>query len=339
MFDPRKLIAEFIGTAILVFVAVGTATLVVRVQVVRDQLLGRCGHHRAGLRSGADGPRLRHRAHLGMSCEPGGLARIRGGRPDEGYRGRWGTGWPRWPAASPGPTPCGRFSPGRPCYSKNVQGLGADGYGSASRIHLAAGSAFAVEAILTFIFVMVILFATSKVARGGLGRPGHRGGAGVRPPGRASPSPVPASTRPAASGRPWWSGELRSSQLWLFIVAPLVGGFIAAMVYGLMTRNATMDVPADAVPPDDGLSTEQAADLAGRPGPGPEAPVPSRSPRRRGTMDRIDRRTFLATGIKTGAALAAIGAAADAVVEADAPATASAPGAPIGRVHRGRRSA
>ena len=27
MFDPRKLVAEFVGTAILVFAAVGTATL------------------------------------------------------------------------------------------------------------------------------------------------------------------------------------------------------------------------------------------------------------------------------------------------------------------------
>ena len=54
---------------------------------------------------------------------------------------------------------------GSPIYSKSVQGLGADGYGSASKIHLGVGSAFAVEAILTFIFVMVILFATSKVAR------------------------------------------------------------------------------------------------------------------------------------------------------------------------------
>ena len=44
-------------------------------------------------------------------------------------------------------------------------------------------------------------------------------------------------------------GGTALSQLWLFIVAPLVGGFIAAMVYGLMTRNATMDVPADVVPP------------------------------------------------------------------------------------------
>jgi len=43
-------------------------------------------------------------------------------------------------------------------------------------------------------------------------------------------------------------------------------------------------------------------------------------------MDRIDRRTFLATGIKTGAALAAIGVVADGVVDAAAPATASAAG-------------
>ncbi len=43
-------------------------------------------------------------------------------------------------------------------------------------------------------------------------------------------------------------------------------------------------------------------------------------------MDRIDRRTFLATGIKTGAALAVIGVAADAVVDGAAPATASAEG-------------
>ncbi len=43
-------------------------------------------------------------------------------------------------------------------------------------------------------------------------------------------------------------------------------------------------------------------------------------------MDRIDRRTFLATGIKTGAALAVIGVAADAVVDAAAPPIASAEG-------------
>ena len=45
-------------------------------------------------------------------------------------------------------------------------------------------------------------------------------------------------------------GGTALSQLWLFIVAPLVGGFIAAMVYGLLTRYTSTEVPADAVPPD-----------------------------------------------------------------------------------------
>ena len=141
---------------------------------------------------------------------------------------------------------------GSPLYSKNVQGLGADGYGSASKIHLGVGSAFAVEAILTFIFVMVILFATSKVAREAMAGLAigvtlvfvhllgiALTGTGVNPARSIGPALV--------------VGGPALSQLWLFIVAPLVGGFIAAMVYGLMTRNATMDVPADAVPPDDGL--------------------------------------------------------------------------------------
>ncbi len=43
-------------------------------------------------------------------------------------------------------------------------------------------------------------------------------------------------------------------------------------------------------------------------------------------MDRIDRRTFLATGIKTGATLAVMGVVGDVVVEAAAPVTASAEG-------------
>ncbi len=142
---------------------------------------------------------------------------------------------------------------GSPLYSKSVQGLGADGYGSASKIHLGVGSAFAVEAILTFIFVMVILFATSKVAREALA--GLAIGVtlvfvhlvGYRPYRHR------VSIRPAASGPALVVGGLALHQLWLFIVAPLVGGFIAAMVYGLMTSNATMDVPADAIPPDDDL--------------------------------------------------------------------------------------
>jgi aquaporin Z len=140
---------------------------------------------------------------------------------------------------------------GSPIYSKSVQGLGADGYGSASKIHLDAGGAFAVETILTF--VMVILFATSKVARDAMA--GLAIGVTLVFVHLVGIALTGTSVNPARSiGPALVVGGTALSQLWLFIVAPLVGGFIAAMVYGLMTRNATMDVPADAVPPDDGLT-------------------------------------------------------------------------------------
>ena len=142
---------------------------------------------------------------------------------------------------------------GSPIYSKNVQGLGADGYGSASKIHLGSGSAFAVEAILTFIFVMVILFATSKVAREAMA--GLAIGVTLVFVHLVGIALTGTGVNPARSIGPGAGGRCTAlSQLWLFIVAPLVGGFIAAMVYGLMTRNETMDVPADAVPPDDALA-------------------------------------------------------------------------------------
>src|SRR6202041_314593 len=50
-----------------------------------------------------------------------------------------------------------------PSYSRATVGLGADGYGASSMIGLKAGGAFAAEAILTFLFVFVILAVTSRV--------------------------------------------------------------------------------------------------------------------------------------------------------------------------------
>jgi aquaporin Z len=142
---------------------------------------------------------------------------------------------------------------GSPIYSKSVQGLGADGYGSASRIHLDVGSAFAVETVLTFIFVMVVLFATSKVAREAMA--GLAIGVTLLFVHLVGIALTGTSVNPARSiGPALVVGGTALSQLWLFIVAPLFGGFIAAMVYGLMTRNETMDVPADAVPADGSLS-------------------------------------------------------------------------------------
>ena len=205
MFDSRKLIAEFIGTAILVFVAVGTATLSFGFKLFGTSYSA--GVVTTALAFGlvlmalvyAIGPISGCHVNPAVS-----LGFVVAG-PDGRSQKRSGTGSPRWPEASPGPTRLWAVFNGSPIYSKNVQGLGADGYGSASKIHLGVGSAFAVEAILTFIFVMVILFATSKVAREAHGRPGHRRDAGLRPPGghrphrhRGQPGP---QHRPGPGGR------------------------------------------------------------------------------------------------------------------------------------------
>lgn len=251
MIDSRKLIAEFIGTAILVFVAVGTATLSFGFKLFGTSFSA--GTVTTALAFGlvlmalvyAIGPISGCHVNPAVS-----LGFVVAGRMTVtealGY----------WVAQIAGGI-AGAYAlwavfTGAPGYSKSVQGLGADGYGSASKIHLGVGSAFAVEAILTFIFVMVILFATSKVAREALAGLAigvalvfvHLVGIGLTGTG----------VNPARSlGPALVVGGLALHQVWLFIVAPLVGGFVAAMFYGLMTRNETMDVPADAIPPDDDL--------------------------------------------------------------------------------------
>src|SRR5277367_6838225 len=49
-------------------------------------------------------------------------------------------------------------------HGASATGLGTDGYGSASLIHINAGGAFIVEVVLTALFVFVILGVTSRVA-------------------------------------------------------------------------------------------------------------------------------------------------------------------------------
>ena len=137
-------------------------------------------------------------------------------------------------------------------YSKSVQGLGADGYGSSSKIHLGVGGAFAAEAVLTFIFIMVILFATSKIAREALA--GLAIGVTLVFVHLVGIALTGTSVNPARSiGPALVVGGTALSQLWLFIVAPLVGGAIATVFYGVMTRESTKAVPSDTVTSDPDL--------------------------------------------------------------------------------------
>jgi aquaporin Z len=134
---------------------------------------------------------------------------------------------------------------GSSLYNRTVTGLGADGYGSASHIHIDAGGAFLAEAVLTAFFVFIILQVTSK-------------GAGALPAGmiigltltvvHLIGIPITGtSVNPARSlGPALVVGGTALNQVWLFILAPLVGGVIAAGAHLLFQPKDDAAPAADA---------------------------------------------------------------------------------------------
>jgi aquaporin Z len=122
-----------------------------------------------------------------------------------------------------------------PLYSKAKIGLGANGYGRLSLLHASGGGAFLTEVILTAVFVLVVLAATRKDASA-----------------RVAPfviavtlalvniAGIPidgASVNPARSfGPAIVVGGVPLSQLWVFLLAPLVGAVLAVAVYLLFHR-------------------------------------------------------------------------------------------------------
>jgi aquaporin Z len=123
-------------------------------------------------------------------------------------------------------------------YDVKTQGLGADGYGKLSMTHLNAGGAFLAEVILTFLFVYVVLAVTGKMATA----PAVAGvaiGIALVAVHLVGIPLTGTSVNPARSLGPalFVRGDALK-QIWLFIVAPLVGGALAAVVHEVL-------VPAD----------------------------------------------------------------------------------------------
>jgi aquaporin Z len=252
VFDPRKLIAEFVGTAILVFAAVGTATLSFGFKLFGTSYSA--GVVTTALAFGlvlmalvyAIGPISG--CHVNPAVSLGFV--VAGRMKVAEAAGYW---FAQIAGGIAGAYALWAVFTGSPLYSKSVQGLGADGYGSSSKIHLGVGGAFAAEAVLTFIFVMVILFATSKIAREALA--GLAIGVTLVFVHLVGIALTGTSVNPARSiGPALVVGGTALSQLWLFIVAPLVGGAIAAVFYGVMTRESTKAVPSDTVTSDPDLA-------------------------------------------------------------------------------------
>ncbi|MEU7039782.1 MIP family channel protein [Streptomyces varsoviensis] len=108
--------------------------------------------------------------------------------------------------------------------------FGSNGWGSRSAVHISLGGAFLAEVILTFLLVFVVLAVTHRVAV--VGFDGLPIGIALAVIHLVGIPLTGTSVNPARSlGPALFAGGDALSQLWLFIVAPLVGAAIAAAAH------------------------------------------------------------------------------------------------------------
>jgi aquaporin Z len=128
-------------------------------------------------------------------------------------------------------------------YSIASSGLGTDGWGAQSMIGLGLRGAFAAEVVLSFLFVLVVLTVTSHTATASSG--GLAIGMALTLVHLLGIPLTGTSVNPARSlGPALVVGGEAMHQVWLFLVAPMVGGAIAAVVARALLREAR---PADVV--------------------------------------------------------------------------------------------
>jgi aquaporin Z len=124
-----------------------------------------------------------------------------------------------------------------PLYSRTKTGLGADGWGAASHINISVGGAFLAEVVLTTLFVFVVLTVTSQTVNAITA--GMVIGLSLTVVHLIGIPITGTSVNPARSlGPALIVGGTALSQVWLFIVAPLVGGIIAAGLHVLLYPKA-----------------------------------------------------------------------------------------------------
>ena len=144
-------------------------------------------------------------------------------------------------------------------YDLTTEGFGANGYGDHSPSGFPVGAALLVEIVLTFFLVFTVLAATDRIANAAF--------AGI-PIGLVLTLvhlvgiPVTnLSVNPARSiGPALFVGDWALAQLWLFLVAPLVGAVLASVVHSyLFTGAAPVEAEQSAVAAEPGDATSRAA--------------------------------------------------------------------------------
>jgi aquaporin Z len=119
---------------------------------------------------------------------------------------------------------------GNPEYSLSINGLGQNGYGSASPAGYNMVSAFIAEVVLTFVFLLAIFGSTSKLAPKGFA--GISIGLALVFVHIVGIPITGTSVNPARSlGPAVFVGGSAINQLWLFWFAPIIGAIIAAIVW------------------------------------------------------------------------------------------------------------
>jgi aquaporin Z len=228
LMDLRKLVAEALGTALLVFFGAGVATLSFGFGMAGESISA--GVVATALAFGlvmlilayAIGPISG--AHINPAVTMGFLA---AGRMDVAEAASY------WVAQFVGGIVgaaglFGVFS-GADGYSTATTGMGANGFGASSMVGLGIGGAFLAEVVLTFLFVLVVLLVTRKTSWPQLG--GVAIGLALATVHLMGIPLTGTSVNPARSlGPALFVGGAAIAQVWLFIVAPLVGAVIAALV-------------------------------------------------------------------------------------------------------------
>lgn len=119
---------------------------------------------------------------------------------------------------------------GQPHFSAVIGGFGSNGYGVRSPDHFTLGAAFLAEIVMTAFLVLTVLGSTDIKAP--VGFAGIAIGLVLTLIHLVSIPVDNTSVNPARSiGPALFAGGAAISQLWLFIIAPLIGGVVAAAVY------------------------------------------------------------------------------------------------------------
>jgi aquaporin Z len=125
---------------------------------------------------------------------------------------------------------------GSPGWELGEYGLGANGWGPGYLGSYTTASAFITEMVMTFLFLFVIFATTSKLGNSTMA--GLAIGLTLVLIHMFAIHVTGTSVNPARSfGPAIFAGGKALSQLWLFIVAPLAGGILAALVWKGLFEN------------------------------------------------------------------------------------------------------